>query len=134
MFEDPFHCLFSLPDTLVIEQIRKQDGTVIVSLRLRQKQGRCPLCGQESRRVHSLYWRHVADLPCVGQAVQVRLQTVRFRCAQLDCPRQTFTLIYPSFLKRYSRRTQRSPPISDIWPSRWVDEPGAVSLIPNRPL
>ena len=107
MFEDPFHGLFSLPDTLVIEQIRNQDRTVIVSLRLRQKQGCCPMCGQESRRVHSLYWRHVADLPCVGQALQVRLQSVRFRCAQLDCPRQTFTSTHPSFLKRYSRRTQR---------------------------
>ncbi|WP_373695979.1 transposase family protein [Aquibium pacificus] len=33
----------------------------------------CPLCRRKSDRVHSRYVRRVADLPCSGRKVELRL-------------------------------------------------------------
>ncbi len=38
----------------------------------------CPVCGSHARRVRSRYTRRLADLPCFGRAVQVRVRVRRF--------------------------------------------------------
>ncbi|MFK0238912.1 transposase family protein [Streptomyces vinaceus] len=40
--------------------------------------GRCPDCGNGARRVHSRYWRRLADRPVGGREVFVRLRVRRF--------------------------------------------------------
>ena len=35
--------------------------------------GKCPKCGQYSSHRHSQYWRELADLPCSGRMVTIRL-------------------------------------------------------------
>ncbi|WP_079146830.1 transposase family protein [Streptomyces griseochromogenes] len=41
-------------------------------------------------RVHSRYWRHIADLPLGGQKMAVHLRVRRFFCDQGECRRRTF--------------------------------------------
>jgi transposase len=51
----------------------------------------CPLCGDESPRVHSRYTRRLEDLPCLGRCVRLQVAVRRFACPQPDCPRRIFT-------------------------------------------
>ena len=48
----------------------------------------CPLCGYDSRRVHSRYTRRLDDLPCLGRCVQLQVAVRRFVCPESDCPRR----------------------------------------------
>nr|WP_260684091.1 transposase family protein [Rhizobium laguerreae] len=43
-----------------------------------------------SDRVHSRYVRLIADLPCAGTKVQLRLSASRFTCEMTYCRRRIF--------------------------------------------
>ncbi|MCK1531455.1 transposase family protein [Bradyrhizobium sp. 182] len=43
------------------------------------------MCATASRRIHSRYIRHVADLPSAGRKVRLRLLTRRFTCEVPHC-------------------------------------------------
>jgi transposase len=67
----------------------------------------CPVCGSHARRVHSRYTRRLADLPCFGRAVQVRVTVRRFFCAEVKCPRRIFAERLPGFVEPHARTTLR---------------------------
>jgi transposase len=66
-----------------------------------------PDCGQAARRVPSRYTRTVADLPCQGIPVQLRLHSRRFHGDQRDGDRAIFTERLPTLVQQYGRRTTR---------------------------
>ncbi|RPE27960.1 transposase [Kitasatospora cineracea] len=51
---------------------------------------RCPDCGIRGRRVHSTYWRTVAERPLTGRKLLVRLRVRRYFCDRARCGRRTF--------------------------------------------
>jgi transposase len=65
----------------------------------------CPDCLCTAQRVHSRYWRTLADLPWNGVRVRLRLHSRRFFCDHRDCPRAIFTERLPGLAERYARRT-----------------------------
>jgi transposase len=67
----------------------------------------CPRCGALSDSVHSRYRRTVADLPCHGRPVALRLVVRRFRCAAPGCPRAIFCERLPALLNAHARATAR---------------------------
>jgi len=67
----------------------------------------CPKCQKRSQRVHSQYWRTVADLPLAGLRVRLRLLVRRFLCDNHACKRKTFAERFPELVAVYARRTQR---------------------------
>jgi transposase len=67
----------------------------------------CPHCGTASDRLHSRYRRTVADLPCQGRPLALRLVVRRFRCAQADCPQSIFCERLPGLLDAHARSTSR---------------------------
>jgi transposase len=67
----------------------------------------CPRCGTPSRRLHSHYRRTVADLPCQGRMVALRLIVRRFRCSQPGCPQTVFCERLPGLLAAHARATDR---------------------------
>src|SRR5262245_34978675 len=67
----------------------------------------CPHCGSEARNVHSRYSRRLADLPCFGRAVQLRVTVRRFSCLQPECPRLIFAERLPGFAEPHARTTSR---------------------------
>ena len=83
------------------------DGGLQLVSRPRPRGSACPTCGRRSRRVHSRYWRTLADLPCDGHAVTLRVQVRRFRCWNAACGRQTFAEPLERIAPRWGRRTAR---------------------------
>jgi transposase len=67
----------------------------------------CPHCGASTNRLHSHYRRTVADLPCQGRPVALRLVVRRFRCSQPGCPRAVFCERLPGLLEPHARSTAR---------------------------
>jgi transposase len=67
----------------------------------------CPHCGTPSPIVHSRYRRTVADLPCQGRPVALRLVVRKFRCTHPGCPRRIFCERLPGLLDAHARPTAR---------------------------
>jgi transposase len=67
----------------------------------------CPRCGGLSDRVHSHYYRTVADLPFPNRTVVLRLFVRRFRCARSGCPQAIFCERLPGLLQPHARSTDR---------------------------
>ncbi len=72
------------------------------------KRARCPACRRQSGRVHSRYWRTVADQPWGGRPVTIRLHARRFRCTNRACARRIFVERLPNLAPVAARRT---PPL-----------------------
>jgi transposase len=72
-----------------------------------QSQSDCPLCGQCSTKIHSIYTRYLADLPVSGHFVQVILKARKFVCSNPNCDRKIFTERFFSDIRPYSRRFNR---------------------------
>jgi transposase len=67
----------------------------------------CPLCFCLAKRRHSRYTRVVADLPCAGFRVQLKLQMRKFFCDNADCSRKIFTERVPAFVEPWAQTTVR---------------------------
>ena len=68
----------------------------------------CPVCGTTSRRIHSRYTRQVADLPCAGKQIRLRVTSRRFICEASNCRRRIFAERFgEDVLPTRSRRTAR---------------------------
>lgn len=80
-----------------------------VSLRVSSTQpsAACPVCENESGRLHSHYERTVTDLPWGGRSVRLLLRVRRFRCPGNSCPRRVFAERLPSLVEPYARKTVR---------------------------
>lgn len=65
----------------------------------------CPGCGQPSTHVHDRYVRRPMDPPWRGYTVRLSLSVRRFRCANSECPRSTFTETVGEHLPKRARRT-----------------------------
>lgn len=97
---------FLLPDELRLLDCQPGE-MLLVSVALRTCSGRCPLCQRPSRRVHSRYWRTLADLPLGEQPVCLRLRIRRFFCGNPCCRRRIFAERLPQLAADYAQRTER---------------------------
>jgi transposase len=86
-------------------EISQHHLTLLVSTTATRTQ--CPLCGCVSDRVHSQYTRTLADLPCHGVPVTLRLRIRRFFCEQTGCRRAIFAQRIPEVADSYARKTER---------------------------
>ena len=82
---------------------------IVVSARAEINRRACPLCGKPSNRIHSRYDRQVADLPCAGKQIRLRVITRRFVCEAPHCRRRIFrrTVRGRCCRRPRSRRTAR---------------------------
>ena len=96
-----------LPAGLLVQQVLLEPDRIIILSRSTAATSACPLCGTNSVQVHSHYQRHLADLPCQGRPVVLRVQVRRFRCASRECPRQVFAECLPDVVAPRARRTVR---------------------------
>jgi transposase len=99
-----------IPSSAEVELIclRPKAGSIQVELRACQAASVCPCCGSRSSRVHSRYWRTLADLPWQGIPVQILLRARKFFCVDERCTRRIFTEQLPGTVGRYARRSCRS--------------------------
>ncbi len=97
--------LWPAPDSVVVDHIIADDQSLTLILHTCHAIAACPNCGQPSGRVHSRYWRHVADLPWHGVSIRLQLRTRRFFCTNTGCQRRFFTERLPALVEPYARRT-----------------------------
>ena len=97
-----------IPTGLVVESVREGAAGIVVVARSRAVERPCPVCGRASRRVHSQYVRTIADLPCGGRRVGLRLRARRFVCSTPFCPREIFAERFEAaVVGERSRRSSR---------------------------
>jgi len=80
------------------------DSIAIVAATIRRR-ARCPACQRCSTRVHSRYWRTLADRPWGGRSVTIRVQVRRFRCINAACAQRIFVERLPELAPVAARRT-----------------------------
>jgi transposase len=96
------------PAGLSVERIEIGADQIIAVARSPSKMSFCPSCGRASSRVHSRYWRSLADLPAHGRSVEINVMVRRFRCATPICPRKIFAeRLGESIAVPFARRTAR---------------------------
>jgi hypothetical protein len=67
----------------------------------------CPLCGQRSNRVHSVYERTLRDLPWCGTTLILHVRVRRYVCGALQCPRRIFAERFPDLASPRAQLTER---------------------------
>jgi len=94
---------FDLSENMAITAVHPTELTLTIDLACSDPTACCPLCHQPSERVHSTYQRTVADVPCGGKRVLLRLTVRKYICHTSDCLRSIFT----ERLQLYARMTNR---------------------------
>src|SRR5262245_21264723 len=88
---------------LAVTEFLVTPGLAVLALASTAPSADCPRCGCTSGRVHSRYRRTVADLPCHGRRVAIRLLVRRFRCPSPDCPQTIFCERIPGMVDAHAR-------------------------------
>jgi len=99
-----------VPDAgeVVLDQLAVEGNCrLVMVLRAAGEAGYCPVCRQESWRIHSRYKRRLKDLPWEGIPVRIELRVRRFFCGTENCGQDIFTERLPNTVQRYARRTCR---------------------------
>jgi transposase len=94
-------------DSLSLQSVTCEGDTLVVVVHARRVAVPCPACAEVTSEVHSRYWRTLADLPCIGQSVRVRLHTRRWFCRNARCTRRIFTERLPAVAAPHAQRTAR---------------------------
>jgi transposase len=97
----------ALPDGLEVRGIEKIDEVLTIMAISTQLSPCCPLCGTPAARVHSRYTRQIADLPCGGQRVRLRILVRKYFCDEKTCARKIFVERLTPFAQPRARVTQR---------------------------
>src|SRR5215207_8180765 len=100
---------------LKLQEVAINAETVSLSVESTCPSAACPLCGQETARLHSHYLRTLADLPWGGRSVRLSLRVRRFRCSCSECPRRIFAERLPSVVEPYARKTARLHEILELF-------------------
>jgi transposase len=98
-----------LPNTteFVLNGVTMDDAGVKLDVSSIQTRSNCPICSSQSDRVHSHYYRTLADLPCAGHSMGLLLRVRRFFCDNPWCTRRIFAERMPDFVDPWARRTLR---------------------------
>ena len=99
--------LLADPEAIRLEKIIPDHSSLTLVVKTTRTQAECPRCHRPSTRVHSYYTRTIADLPWHGVAVQLHLQTRRFRCKNSLCTKRIFCERLPLMVAYYGRKTRR---------------------------
>jgi transposase len=71
----------------------------------------CPVCGTQSRRVHSRYRRKPWDVPWGRWPVPLIVHARRFFCEAPTCPHRILVESFPRVLARDAHQTERLPQV-----------------------
>src|SRR6266516_2738565 len=96
-----------LPSTLTVDRVEQNAEALTIFLHATTSCVCCPTCGTAGSRVHSRYFRTVADLPCVGQRLRLKLLVRKWICPLDSCPQHIFAESFPGLARRYARMTDR---------------------------
>ncbi|HEY6411593.1 MAG TPA: ISL3 family transposase [Ktedonobacteraceae bacterium] len=99
--------LLVLPEQLEVQAVFPSPTYLMVRLACSAESACCPQCQVVSQRIHSKYGRTLADLPCGGRRVILKLSVRKFVCGTATCPYRIFTERLPKLTQPYARMTNR---------------------------
>ncbi len=97
----------ALPSTLTFDRVERSTEALTVYLHATTPCVCCPICGTTGSRIHSRYFRTVADLTCVGQRLTLKLLVRKWVCPLDSCPQRIFAEPFAGLVRRYARMTER---------------------------
>ncbi len=92
---------------LHLTHVLMTEAAVTLTAVTNQSAAACPCCAEVSTRVHSRYWRTIADLPWAGVPVSLRVHVRKFFCHNVRCQRAIFAERLPTIVATSARRTVR---------------------------
>jgi transposase len=96
-----------LPTGLQLRTITVEADRVTIMVQPGAPRAGCPTCGRLASRVHRYAQRTLADLPCLGRRVHLRVRARHFYCDDPACPRKIFAERLSGTARVYARRTER---------------------------
>jgi transposase len=97
----------ALPEGLEVTALEMIDEVLPITANSIQVQPCCPLCSTQATREHSHYTRKLADLPCSGQQVRLRVLVRKYFCDVPNCARKIFVERLTPFVEPWGRVTRR---------------------------
>ena len=97
----------ALPEGLEVTALEMIDEVLTITAVSTQVHPCCPLCSTQATRVHSHYTRKLADLPCSGQQVRLRVLVRKYFCDVPNCARKIFVERLTPFVEPWARVTRR---------------------------
>lgn len=79
----------------------------MIQVKTQDRQAVCPICSNETQKVHSHYQRTLADVAWGSIQVCLKLITKKFFCSNHSCQRRIFTQRLPTVVLPWARRTER---------------------------
>jgi transposase len=105
--QDPRGAARSLiSEGLLLELVGIEPERIVLRARSCAGGARCPACGKDAARAHSVYTRTIADLPWRGAPVILRVRARRFFCDEPSCERKIFCERLPD-VAAHARKTGR---------------------------
>ncbi len=92
--------------SIKVESVTVADHGIILRAAATHKRAQCPRCQRWFKRIHSRYWRVIADQPWAGRPVAIRLRVRRFFCLNGRCPQRIFAERLPDLVETHGRRSQ----------------------------
>lgn len=90
----------SLPESLEVATIEGVEDGALVWACSTAGRACCPLCSTWATHIRSHYTRSLADAPCGGRPVWLRVQVRKFFCDQPTCTRKIFSGRLTPFVAR----------------------------------
>ncbi len=98
---------FAVPEGLHVEEIVLDDRGFTIHASTTSSAAICPVCKHSSRRIHGLYTRTLADLPCSRSSMRLRVQVRKFFCDEPSCERRIFAERLDNVARVRARSTDR---------------------------
>jgi transposase len=86
---------------------QQEEEALLIQITSVSQKVSCPDCHVSSARVHSRYYRRIADVPWAGLRVEIQWFVRRFFCDNPECSRRTYAEQLQSMAARYARKTHR---------------------------
>lgn len=99
--------LLLLPESVEVQAVCLSSTHLTIRLSTTSESACCPQCQALSQRIHSRYGRTLADLPCAGRRVVLKVMVRKFVCSTATCSYRIFTERLPKLTQPYARMTNR---------------------------
>lgn len=86
-----------------LERLSADQDLLLVEVAACGPPTRCPHCASLGIRIHSTYWRTLAERPLAGRRLAIRLRVRRFFCDCGHCPKRTFVEQVRGLSERHMR-------------------------------
>ena len=87
--------LLLLPESVEVQAVCLSSIHLTIRLSTTSKSACCPQCQALSQRIHSRYGRTLANLPCAGRRVVLKVTVCKFVCNTATCSCRIFDSTAP---------------------------------------